>query len=579
MGRDEDQRLGAVVRDGCVIRIPELETERSALKARAGAAFRADNLAAAQIELIKYVCLFSEDGAGYANLLAVARRRGMPVPDLSTLTLYALLSAPDSPGPLLALLTACAEQQAPLPDSASAFLTRYGTDPDVTRAHAIYLYGKSGGEAAATRLRQTLVFHPGSTQLYIQCGLSLQDGNAPDAETAFSRAICCAQPNGLEFAAAVRNLAAIKHAAGALSEAVSLYRASLSADPAASETRANLAAALVDCGDAEAAESMLRRTLAEEPGHRDALWLSSLLRIGAGDRNGGYRGHHVRWTEPHPQARTLSFGALPLWLGQDLKGARIFVWGDFGVGDEIVFAPLAAWLAGRGAAVVLELDARLVSLAQRSFPGLTVVPRGEVAVDITDFDFHVPSALLARFYERDGDGEALLPLRADPERVSVIRKDLSQHGTGPKLGFAWGGGGKRTSWSKSTDLRDWTTLLEIPGLTFISLQYDGASGAEAWPGNLYPAPVGDLRDDLEGLAALIEALDATISISGVNAHMAGALRRPGFVLLPRLPLWFWGRSGSRTDWYPSLQLFRRSNSGWNDPIACLSDTVRGFLKV
>ncbi|WP_323798081.1 hypothetical protein [Nisaea sp.] len=561
-----------------MIHIPVSEAERAALKARTSAAFRAGDLAAAQVELKRYVCLFSEDGAGYANLLAIARRRGMPIPSLSTLTRYALFSDPDTLGPLVALLTTCAELQAPLPDSVPALLARYGTDPDVTRAHAIYLHGQRGAEAAAARVRQTLVFHPDSTQLHTQCGLSLQNEKGPDAETAFARAICCAQPDGLEFATAARNLAAIKHAAGALSESVSLYRASLFADPSARDTRANLAAALVDCGETEAAERALRRTLVEDPGHRDALWLSSLLRIGAGDRNGGYRGHHVRWTEPHPQARTLSFGALPLWLGQDMKGARIFVWGDFGVGDEIVFAPLAAWLAERGAAVVLESDARLVSLAQRSFPNLTVVPRGEAGVDIAAFDFHVPSALLARFYERDDKGNALLPLRADPERVSGIREKLAQYGDGPKLGFAWGGGGRRTSWSKSTDLVDWKDLLELPGVTFISLQYDDASDAEGWPKNLCPSPIDDLRNDIEGLAALIEALDATVSISGVNAHMAGALRRPGFVLLPRSPLWFWGRSGPRTDWYPSLQLFRRTDSGWNDPIACLSDAVRCFLK-
>ncbi|MEQ8331815.1 tetratricopeptide repeat protein [Nisaea sp.] len=563
-----------------MIRPPVSETGRVALKAQAGAAFRAGNLAAAQIILKRYVCLFSEDGAGYANLLAVARRRTVAISSLADLTRYALFADPDNSGPLVALLTACAEMRVPVPDRAAGFLARYDTDTEVTLAHAICLHGQRGARVAAVRVRRTLVFHPAEARLYVQAGKSLQGDDDSDAETAFLHALCCAEPQGREFAEAALNLAALRHAAGALGDAVSLYRASLRADPTAIDARANLAAALVDCGEPAAAEQTLRRTLVEKPQHWDALWLSSLLRIGEGDVTGGYRAHHVRWTEPHAEARTLELAALPLWLGQDPNGVRIFVWGDFGVGDEIVFSPLAAWLAGRGAAVVLEMDPRLVSLAQRSFPDVTVVPRGGSQVELGDFDFHAPSALLARFYARDGGRKALLPLRADPKRVSTFRKNLVEFGPGPKIGFSWGGGGKRTSWSKSTELTDWTGLLDTPDVTFVSLQYDVAKsgeGAGDWPRNLHPAPLEDLRNDLDGLAALITALDATVSISGVNAHMAGALRRPGFVLLPRSPLWFWGRKAPRTGWYPTLQLFRRADSGWGGPIAALTQAVRRFL--
>lgn len=568
------------------------EAERAALKASAGSAFRAGDLNGASVVLKRYLCLFPDDGAGYANLLAVLRRAAAPMSGMASLVRYALFAKPESRAPLVALLTSCTELKVPVPEGASPFLAQYATDPDVTRAHAIYLHRLGGADEVSARLRLTLAFHPNATTLYIQHGLVLQEQGCSDAETKFAHAICCADRGSLDFAEAARNLAAIKHASGALAEAVALYRSSLTADPGVPEARANLAAALVDCGDAGAAEAELRRTLVEQPGQRDALWLSSLLRIGAGDRDIGYRYHHVRWTEPHVGARTHSFGTLPLWLGQDPKGRRIFVWGDFGVGDEIVFVPLAAWLAGQGASVVLEIDARLVALAQRSFPSLTVVPRDDAIIDLEDFDFHVPSALLARFHEKDRGREVLPPLRADPERVSVMRDSIALHGTGPKVGLAWGGGGTRTSWSKATDLNDWTALLDTPGVTFFSLQYagnpvvdrpgvvasKGACAAE-WPANLVPAPVEDLRNDLDGLAAFIEALDATVSISGVNAHMAGALRRPGFVLLPRLPLWFWGRTDDTTDWYPSLQLFRRADDGWHKPIADLSDAVRRFLMI
>jgi hypothetical protein len=162
--------------------------------------------------------------------------------------------------------------------------------------------------------------------------------------------------------------------------------------------------------------------------------------------------------------------------------------------------------------------------------------------------------------------------------VSELREALGSARGGARLvGFSWGGGGARTSWSKSTELAEWEPLLSSPEIRPVSLQYTGAGVSSELPERFLQSPVSDLRNDLDGLAALIACLDATVSISGINAHMAGALRRPGFILLPRLPLWFWGRNGSDSPWYPSLRLFRRSDDGWAAPIADLLKSVRRFL--
>ncbi|WP_420402502.1 tetratricopeptide repeat protein [Nisaea sp.] len=567
-----------MVRTGSLVASPGGEADRAALKAEAGTAFRAGDLAAARDALQRYTCLFPSEVDGYGNMLAVARRTPADGKMLARLALHALHLAPARPGPLVALLTTLAERREALPEGLETFVSRFRGDQDFALARAIHLHRLGRPVCAERKIRRALIQIPDRPRLYHQLGLLRQSESGSDPGKAFNEAICAAEPGSPIAAEAAEHFAANLHATGDLVRAVGLYRKALAGRPDASGLRANLAAALVDCGEADAAEAELQRTLILQPGHRDGLWLSSCLRIGAGDFSGGYRAHHVRWTEPHDGARTLEFAALPLWLGQPAKGRRILVWGDFGIGDEIVFAPLAQWLAGQGAEVVLETDPRLVTLCRRSFPGLTVVARDGAPQDLPTFDFHVPSALLARFYEKSGHAAELSPFKADPERVAEIREALGPASGGARLvGFSWGGGGARTSWSKSTELADWRLLLSCPGIRLVSLQYGGAGGTEGLPEEILPSPVRDLRNDLEGLAALVAALDATVSISGINAHMAGALGRPGFILLPRLPLWFWGREGSGARWYPSLRLFRRSDTGWEVPISDLSEAVRRFL--
>lgn len=545
------------------------------LKSGAAAAFRSGDFPASDGFLRRYCAYQPDDAAGYANLLAVARRWDPAPARMERLTRQALAIDPRSEAPIISFLTGLADRGVAVPQSFAPRLEARPRFGKLALAHAICLFRAGQAEAALRELRRSLVQDPGQVPLIRQIGTILQNLAESGSARYFAWTICAAETVDEDYREAVRGLAAQRHEDGDLLRSIEIYRSALRLEKANADVRANLAAALVDIGEAGAAEQELRKLLVCEPGNREGLWLSSCLRIGAGDKRGGYRSHHVRWTEPYPGSRTARFEGTPLWLGQPPEGRRIYVWGDFGIGDEILFAPLAAWLAGQGASVVLEVDPRLVALAARSFPGVSVVARRDGNLPTGTFDFHVPSALLASFYERLSQPPPLDPWLADPERARALRSELEGVSSGPWIGLAWGGGGKRTSWSKSTDLTEWAALLGLQGIGFVSLQYTSGAGTEPpdLRSRLRDAPVEDLRDDLEGLAALIDALDCTVSISGVNAHFAGALRRPGFVLLPKQPLWFWGRSGSRSGWYPSLRLYRNAGQGWREPVAALTRDV------
>lgn len=551
------------------------------LKARAAHSFRRGDFSQAAGELRRYCMLCPDDPAGCQNLLALLRRSGAPVRQMVQQAIRAQLLQPAGDAPLISLLTGLADRGFPLPVEVTPFVDARPLTGELACALAILHHRSNAPKRAINVLKRGLVQSPDQPSLLRQYGTILNSSGDQASGPLFARTLCCSLPGEPDFIEALRNVAAQCHAGGELVKAVRLYRDAVKVGPVSMETRANLAAALVDSGQGGDAEEELRQLLVVDPGHRDGLWLSSCLRIGAGDGRGGYRAHHVRWTEPHADARTLRFEGTPLWLGQSPEGRRILIWGDFGIGDEIIFAPLASWLAAQGASVVLEVDPRLVALAKRSFPTVDVVGRDDDGpLSRGDFDYHAPSALLARFYDAHHSRTPLPVWRVDQERSREIRESLHALAGGAWAGLAWGGGGKRTTWSKSTGLDDWSELLNLPGLNLVSLQYDGAvAGEEALTSQLHEAPVADLRNDLDGLAALLQALDRTVSISGINAHMAGALGRPGHVLLPKLPLWFWGRSGHRSPWYPSLALYRNDGSGWDDPIASLIGDVRRSLSL
>lgn len=547
------------------------------LKREAVAAYRGGDYAVAADILRGFACLSPTNAVGYGNRLATLRRVKIPQEVLLRVCRQTLFADPDASNALTSFLVALTDRDSSLTEELNIFLQRHATDSGVACAYAILLQREGDAEGARVAIQQALVHDPSGSRLYRQLAVGAQDRDHHDAVRNYARSLCAAAVGSEDFVEGARGLAAFLHADGRIREAEAWYRAALCADPDSELAHANFCNALVDLGQPEEAERELRRLLVRWPESRDGLWLSSCLRIGAGDKRGGYQAHHVRWSEPHQGSQAHRFSQMPLWLGQEPLDRDIFVWSDFGIGDEILFAPLASLLARRGARVTLEIDPRLVSLACRSFPEITVRARDGAVV--SGYAYHAPSALLARFFFPNGGQDDLLPRwQADPRRVADISTALSRSGTGPFVGFAWGGGGARTSWSKNTRKSEWRPVLDLPGVTFVSLQYSEPAGLDDYhPDNLLKAPVEDLRNDLEGLAALVQALDCVVSISGINAHIAGALRRPGFVLLPKLPLWFWGRSGSRNDWYPSLRLFRRDAALPSPQIAAISEELTSFL--
>lgn len=463
----------------------------------------------------------------------------------------------------------------------------------VTAWHNLALLSHKLGrsEAAARALRHRLILSPGAGLAWrLASEMPAVGVSERDAHT---RAIC--DPGAPHIS--LRLIAAAYHRDGRLREAARLYRRALVLDPVDWETLANLAAALNDLGEGAPVEAHARQALAVQPNDGRARNILGWVRLRAGDWS-AIDDYAARWLDPEPDSRANLIPS-PLWRGEPAGTLRLY--GQFGVGDEVLFASMIADAAARADRVVLEADPRLVSLFARSFPSVEVVPRsnpidprmGAVAGSrATDFQaaefqataFQASTAYLPVVLRRGPDAFPPEPgfLKPDPDRVAHWRARFADLGPGPFVGIAWRGGVARTGDRKSLTLEALAPSLreglrqglgQEPGqvlgrgqATLISLQYGEdaderarAEAAGAWVPHANPAE--DIRDDIETLAAQVAALDLVISISGFTAHMAGALGRPGVVILPSHPLWFWFDRGDRTPFYPSLRLTRMTDGG------------------
>jgi Flp pilus assembly protein TadD len=378
-------------------------------------------------------------------------------------------------------------------------------------------------------------------------------------------------PDSFEILA---NLAGLYDGAGKLSEAIGCYEQALGRRPRAPEVLANLGFALARMGEYSRALDCYEQALAIWPDYPLAHANRALALLQLGRYGEGWEEYEWRWKCDHsalPRARLTA----PPWQGEPLEGKTLLIHGEQGLGDEIMFAtcyPDAIAAAGR---VVIACDPRLRALFARSFPGTTVlaIPRGSEhewsGPREPSIDFQVAAASLPRFYRPTWESfprQARL-LVPDAGLKQAWQRRLATLGPGLKVGIAWRGGWKEVDRKlRSTALADWRPVLSVPGLHFVSVQYDASAAEVAALGERLGVPIHAWPDldavrDVEGWAALIAALDLVVSVGNAGVHLAGALGVPTWNLLPWRGGWRWPLTGEAAPWYASVRLFRQPAAG------------------
>ncbi|MEW6037340.1 MAG: tetratricopeptide repeat protein [Pseudomonadota bacterium] len=368
---------------------------------------------------------------------------------------------------------------------------------------------------------------------------------------------------------------------GDVDRAMACFRRALELNPGLAEARFNLCQAMADAGEVEEALAGFEAMLAE-PFRDEVMFHRSVVLLKNRRFEEGWRDYHLRWRYRGTQNRNFPF---PPWDGQSCAGKTLLVYGEQGLGDEIMFSSCIKDVQEKsGARVVMECNIRLESLFRRSFPDVTVIgaPRAqsglECLADGAPMDFQVAIGDLPSLFRAE---EASFPrhhgyLKADPERVAFWRNRLAALGDGSKIGISWRGGqGKTRREARSIPLSEWLPILATEGAHFISLQYtDCREELKAlWDDHgVRVYHWQEAIDDYDETAALVMALDRVVSVCTAIVHLTGALGRPAWVLVPRVPEWRYLASGEIMPWYPSVRLFRQPRMGDWTPV--LHDVAR-----
>jgi hypothetical protein len=262
-------------------------------------------------------------------------------------------------------------------------------------------------------------------------------------------------------------------------------------------------------------------------------------------------------------------------MGEPSIGGRtLLVHAEAGMGDTIQFCRYLPMVEATGARIVFEVQSALVALVSTLECRLTLVHGGQ---ELPHFDAHCPlMSLPLAFRTEVATIPAAVPyLYADEHKRRQWRDRLGEK-RGLRVGLVWAGNPEHgNDQNRSVALKALGPLLDLP-VEFHSLQREYRDGDEAWLGRQAPL-IRDHRQELNDFsdtAALAAELDLVISVDTSVAHLAGALGRPVWILLPFVPDWRWLIERTDSPWYPSATLFRQSRLGdWDSVIG----KVRGEL--
>jgi tetratricopeptide (TPR) repeat protein len=316
--------------------------------------------------------------------------------------------------------------------------------------------------------------------------------------------------------------------------------------------------------------------LAAAPEFAEAHFESAMAWLTVGEFSKGWQEYEWRWKTGAFASQRRQF-QVPLWLGDaPLAGKTILLHAEQGLGDTIQFFRYAPLLAKQGAKVICEVQPELKSLLSQ-FDNITVVAGGEPR---PLFDVHCPllSLPLALGTQPDGVPACVSYLTAPAERLAYWRERLPAGR--PRAGFVWSGSSShKNDRNRSIPLAQLAALFESAPVRCFSLQCElRDTDGEILQGLSDLVHLGGELRDFADTAAAISLLDVVVSVDTAVAHLACALGKPVFILLPHAADFRWMRKRDDSPWYPTGKLFRQPSFGdWDSVITQVRDELRKFV--
>jgi tetratricopeptide (TPR) repeat protein len=414
--------------------------------------------------------------------------------------------------------------------------------------------------------RQAIAINSGMPESYNNLGNALKaTGKLHEAIAAYRQAI------GLNGNAALfhSNLGNVLLEKGELEEAVVAIRRAIAMEPNVPELHVNLGLALRDQRRLDDAVAEMRRAVALRPSSANLHWDLACLLLSIGRFAEGWE--EFEWRLRGERRRLGREHTGPQWNGEDLTGKTLLLCTEGGFGDGFQFARYAPLVRQRTAAarVVLECEPEVAKL----FSGLEgvdeIVPLGQA---LPKFDYQIALQGVPRIFKTDSETipSSVPYLKAPPEYRERWTGRVRVDGR-LKVGLVWAGHPRANAGSdpRTCGLEAMARLGEVSSVQYFSLQKN-AAGAAGFAMMDFSREFNDFSDT----AAVIERLDLVISVDTSVAHLAGALGKPVWTLVPFHADWRWMLDRSNSVWYPTMRLFRQPRPGdWASVIAEVSATL------
>jgi tetratricopeptide (TPR) repeat protein len=443
-------------------------------------------------------------------------------------------------------------------------LTLAPDDPDILNNLGVVVRALGRTEEAIGYYRQALEHAPDSALLHTNIGNALTYLRHNASGEAHLRLAVDLDPAGIEPR---NNLAVYLTQDQRPEEAIPHFRVVLAAAPDNADALTNLGLALLDTGSIGEAEQSYRRAIAAQPKNAEAHYNLAWLLLLTGRWPEGWREYEWRWKLTNFSSRKRKFSQ-PQWNGAPLPNGTLLLHAEQGIGDSIQFVRYATLAKSRCARVIVECPSALTRLFERIDGVDSVVAAG---VPLPAFNAHAPFMSLPGLFDTTPE---TVPGREPYVAAPAIPPHLVLPKTSRKrIGIVWAGSpDNKIDRRRTLPARLFAPLLQSHAVDIVSLQVGSrADEVRDLPQTqLVFACDGHVADFTE-TAAVISQLDLVIGVDTAVMHLAAAMGKPTWMLVPFMPDYRWLLDRTDTPWYPPIKLFRQEKMGdWTTPLAAVA---------
>ena len=368
------------------------------------------------------------------------------------------------------------------------------------------------------------------------------------------------------------------------SEARKWLEQAVKLNPSYADAHYHLANVLAESGDFDQATTLYQHVLKLNPDVHQARLNLALNELMTDHWRAGFEQYGARWQVEEYQKQKRYFNC-PEWQGELLQNKKLIIWGEQGIGDEIMFALF--FKSARQVTNNIEVICRnrLVSLFERSFPALSFVGVGsDKDKNINQSQaVHVAMGDLPRWLWHRSEHYLGLPyLKVNEDEKQRFIKEYAAQGK-KRIGISWFGGRDKQKTRRSTSLNSWVKLCSAfkARAEFYSLQYNVSKEDKKQLNSMGIIVIEEIdpMKNMDQFASFMAGLDLVISVDNSTVHLAGALGVPCWVLLPKLHEWRWSYQGSESIWYDSLYLFKNTHDReWEQVMDCITEKMKTYTQ-